>query len=685
MFADKEAKGGKVKEELNAETAVGSAKPNLAVSDKASASGQNIMGRDHAGEQDLPHCDQKPRARRKAKEKAPMKKNFPLKLHEILGNPEFSHILSWLPHGRAWRIVRHKEFEEKVIPLYFRHGRYSSFARQVNGWGFRRIKHGTDYNAYYHDSFLRGLPQSCTQMKRVTSEDVERNKDDETPAPDFYALTRDNPLPYENQPDTGDPESMLNSYVSLRPGHSTSSLPASGAPGTNKRPSLSNMSLADLEKQRADILQRMMMSDGSAPGSAVSAAYVAQPDAGVGIGIGASIKPAAVASASSTAPASHTMNASTMFAYSDSATGGAVVDGGAWNASAPSASTAQGATGALQAAIYQALINQLAAGGAPAPPPPPPPLATTGLNPVILQALLASSGTGAGGLVQPGASGGGGGTALLIQQIQEALAQKQAAASESGSRSNLPWEPQAAGQRQEQGDSNGAATGSQGFLQQAAASQQGATSGVQIQPQQATAVTSQQYSGDNDALNGQLQQGLSSDLQQPVDSEQASQQQPSNDFLASLQRQLLQVASNQQQQANVYDATATLQPQPIQYHPPQQPNQPLSNDNFAALQRQLQLQLLQQSQQGITQQPNQQQPLSNDTFVALQQQQQQPSRQAGTQPPNQLPLNNDALVALQQQQQPGQQGGTTNSLHMQLIASLMGNVANNSGGNNNPS
>jgi hypothetical protein len=76
---------------------------------------------------------------------------FPVKLHMILSNPEFQDIISWLPHGRSWRILQQKAFEERVIPLYFRHGRYSSFARQVNGWGFRRITHGSDYNSYYHE------------------------------------------------------------------------------------------------------------------------------------------------------------------------------------------------------------------------------------------------------------------------------------------------------------------------------------------------------------------------------------------------------------------------------------------------------------------------------------------------------------------------------------------------------
>ncbi len=65
---------------------------------------------------------------------------FPVKLHMMLSNPEFSDIVAWLPHGRSWRVLQPKALEETVIPLFFRHTRYSSFARQVNGWGFRRVR-----------------------------------------------------------------------------------------------------------------------------------------------------------------------------------------------------------------------------------------------------------------------------------------------------------------------------------------------------------------------------------------------------------------------------------------------------------------------------------------------------------------------------------------------------------------
>jgi len=81
----------------------------------------------------------------------PKESTFPVKLHQILLDPRWSDTIAWLPHGRSWRILKQEKFEQKVIPTYFRHGRYSSFNRQVNGWGFRRFLHGRDNKSYYHE------------------------------------------------------------------------------------------------------------------------------------------------------------------------------------------------------------------------------------------------------------------------------------------------------------------------------------------------------------------------------------------------------------------------------------------------------------------------------------------------------------------------------------------------------
>ena len=95
--------------------------------------------------------------------------NFPSKLHHILSDPEYHDIISWMPHGRAWKIHNKDLLVSDVVPKYFVQSKYQSFARQLNGWGFKRLQQaGNDFNAYYHECFLRGIPQLVVLMNRVT-------------------------------------------------------------------------------------------------------------------------------------------------------------------------------------------------------------------------------------------------------------------------------------------------------------------------------------------------------------------------------------------------------------------------------------------------------------------------------------------------------------------------------------
>ena len=58
-------------------------------------------------------------------------KSFPTKLHQILDYEEYRDCISWMPHGRSWRILKSKLFETNVLPKHFRSARYASFMRQV--------------------------------------------------------------------------------------------------------------------------------------------------------------------------------------------------------------------------------------------------------------------------------------------------------------------------------------------------------------------------------------------------------------------------------------------------------------------------------------------------------------------------------------------------------------------------
>jgi hypothetical protein len=64
---------------------------------------------------------------------------------------------------------------------------------QINGWGFKRITEGPDLNAYYHEMFLRGLPDVCTKMIRPGKGGLTANDFGE--CPDFYKISMFAPLP----------------------------------------------------------------------------------------------------------------------------------------------------------------------------------------------------------------------------------------------------------------------------------------------------------------------------------------------------------------------------------------------------------------------------------------------------------------------------------------------------------
>ena len=130
----------------------------------------------------------------KRKSRRPSTTSFPTKLYKILAEPKYQEYIAWLPHGRAWRVLKPKALEDDIIPKYFRSDRLASFMRQVNGWGFKRITEGPDLNAYYHEMFLRGLPHVCNKMRRPMRGESGLSRD-LGQHPDFYKISMFAPLP----------------------------------------------------------------------------------------------------------------------------------------------------------------------------------------------------------------------------------------------------------------------------------------------------------------------------------------------------------------------------------------------------------------------------------------------------------------------------------------------------------
>jgi len=71
-----------------------------------------------------------------------------------------------MKHERSWKTINSQRFEQDILPHFFDHSNISSFIRQANGWGFRRITNGPDRDSYYNEYFLRGLPYLIKNMRR---------------------------------------------------------------------------------------------------------------------------------------------------------------------------------------------------------------------------------------------------------------------------------------------------------------------------------------------------------------------------------------------------------------------------------------------------------------------------------------------------------------------------------------
>ena len=117
---------------------------------------------------------------------------FPRKLHEMLDYVVLNgleHVVSWQPHGRAFRVHKPKEFAKFILPRFFGQIKYASFQRQLNLYGYSRFTQGTDKGAYYHACMIRGNPQAVRGMVRRKIKGTNSRRlsspDDE---PDFYRL-----------------------------------------------------------------------------------------------------------------------------------------------------------------------------------------------------------------------------------------------------------------------------------------------------------------------------------------------------------------------------------------------------------------------------------------------------------------------------------------------------------------
>lgn len=112
------------------------------------------------------------------KVRADPRESFPSTVHRMLTEIEdmaikdssmayLQKIISWQKHGMAFKIHDKNKFTNIVMPIYFSRLKYSSFIRQTNLFGFKRINsEGADKGCYFHESFVRDMPEMAATIDK---------------------------------------------------------------------------------------------------------------------------------------------------------------------------------------------------------------------------------------------------------------------------------------------------------------------------------------------------------------------------------------------------------------------------------------------------------------------------------------------------------------------------------------
>lgn len=97
-----------------------------------------------------------------------MKKSSPspflLKTYMLVEDPATDDVVSWNSDGSAFVVWQPAEFARDLLPTLFKHSNFSSFVRQLNTYGFRKIT--TSRWEFSNDKFKKGEKNLLREIRR---------------------------------------------------------------------------------------------------------------------------------------------------------------------------------------------------------------------------------------------------------------------------------------------------------------------------------------------------------------------------------------------------------------------------------------------------------------------------------------------------------------------------------------